>query len=282
MDGIDCGYVGWNPESDLGNIEIWEQTLPILYLGRRIWPDAIGAGKYRSGATYSTLLKIHHSPIYNMVSTIHQDKVFDNQGLCGGYPGPSPRFHHVSRENNLEQLVAERKPLPHMEGDPHDPDMKRLVDGKFTTVEGVFLDEALTDGDLFQFFYNTAGGYGDPIERDPELARVDLDKGIQTIPMLERVYGIVAGYDARTRQHTIDHDGTRKAREKIRERRLARAIPVEDWLAGEKKKVEARRLSEPVKEMFDDVFKVSSRWAREYREFWGLHDDFDFGTKVIR
>ena len=126
MDGIDCGYVGWNPESDLGNIEIWEQTLPILYLGRRIWPDALGAGKYRSGATFSSLLKIHRSPIYNMVSTIHQDKLFDNQGLCGGYPGPSPRFHYVSRENNFDALVADRKPLPHIEGDPNDPDMRAI------------------------------------------------------------------------------------------------------------------------------------------------------------
>ncbi len=282
MDGIDCGYVGWNPESDLGNIEIWEQTLPILYFGRRIWTDALGAGKYRSGATFSSLLKIHNSPIYNMVSTIHSDKVFDNQGLCGGYPGPSLRFSHVSRETNLDEIIAARKPLPHVEGDPHDPDMKKLVDGKFTTVEGIFLDDALTDGDLFQFFYNTAGGYGDPIERDPELARIDLDKGIQTPPILARVCGIVASYDDNTRRHAIDVEATDEARKAMREARLARAVPVQEWLDGEKKKIEARQLGDPAKEMFDDIFKVSPKWAEEYREFWGLPDEFDFGTNAIR
>jgi acetone carboxylase alpha subunit len=33
-DGLDTAYVGWNPESDMGNIEIWEQNMPMLYIGR--------------------------------------------------------------------------------------------------------------------------------------------------------------------------------------------------------------------------------------------------------
>ena len=179
-DGIDCGYVGWNPESDLGNVEIWEQTIPIMYLGRRIWPDSPGAGKYRSGATYSSMIKVHRSPLYNMVSSVHSDRIFDNQGMCGGHPGPSVRFHHLSRDTNLQELIDRKSPLPHVEGDPSDPDLKRLIDGKFETIEGIFLERALKDGDVYQFFYNTAGGYGDPIERDPALARRDLDHGIQT------------------------------------------------------------------------------------------------------
>ena len=35
-DGLDTAYVGWNPESDMGNIEIWEQNMPMVYLGRSI------------------------------------------------------------------------------------------------------------------------------------------------------------------------------------------------------------------------------------------------------
>ena len=30
-DGLDTAYVGWNPESDMGNIEIWEQSMPMVY-----------------------------------------------------------------------------------------------------------------------------------------------------------------------------------------------------------------------------------------------------------
>src|SRR5699024_12154473 len=44
-DGIDTGYVGWNPESDMGNIEVWEQGIPMLYLGRSISANSGGAGR---------------------------------------------------------------------------------------------------------------------------------------------------------------------------------------------------------------------------------------------
>ena len=73
---------GFEDDILMGNVEIWEMILPILYLGRRIWRDSPGAGKYRGGATYSSLLMVHKTPLYNIVSTIHSDKVFDNQGMA--------------------------------------------------------------------------------------------------------------------------------------------------------------------------------------------------------
>jgi hypothetical protein len=51
-DGLDTAYVGWNPESDMGNIEIWEQNMPMVYIGRSIVPDSGGAGKYRGGCAF--------------------------------------------------------------------------------------------------------------------------------------------------------------------------------------------------------------------------------------
>ncbi len=276
MDGIDCGYVGWNPESDMGNVEVWEMSIPILYLGRRIWRDSPGAGKYRSGATFSSLLLIHKTPLYNLVSTIHSDKLFDNQGMCGGYPGPTARFQYVGRNSNIRELIANKAPLPHVEGDPHSPDMERLVKSEFETVDGVFLDRPLSDGDLFQFFYNTSGGYGDPIERDPEGVRIDLDKGIQSPELVARVYGVVARFDPATKLHTIDAEATREAREQCRRDRAARAMPVKDWIAGQRDRLLRQDLGREVKDMYNDVFGFSERWSREYREFWNLPADFTF------
>lgn len=43
-DGLDTAYVGWNPESDIGNIEIWEQNMPMVYIGCSILPNSGGAG----------------------------------------------------------------------------------------------------------------------------------------------------------------------------------------------------------------------------------------------
>jgi acetone carboxylase, alpha subunit len=276
MDGIDCGYVGWNPESDMGNVEIWEMILPILYLGRRIWCDSPGAGKYRAGATFSSLLMIHKTPLYNVVSTIHSDKVFDNQGMCGGYPGPTAKFEYVSRNTDLAERIARREPLPHVEGDPRRPDMSTLVGGEFKVVDGIFLEQPLRSGDLFQFFYNTGGGYGDPIERDPEAVRRDLDNGIQSLEVAASVYRVVARLDAETKRHVIDLEATRKSRAACREERGARAVPVKQWMAMERERLLRHELGREVKEMYNDVFGFSDRWGREYREFWNLPADFVF------
>jgi N-methylhydantoinase B/oxoprolinase/acetone carboxylase alpha subunit len=269
LDGIDCGYVGWNPESDMGNVEIWEMVIPILYLGRRIWTDSPGAGKYRGGASFSSLLLIHKTPLYYLVSTIHSDKVFDNQGMCGGYPGPTAKFEYVSRNTNIRELIADKAPLPHVEGDPHDPDIKRLV-------QGDFLDKALRDGDLFQFFYNAGGGYGDPIERDPQAVCDDLDRGIQSRPVAQRVYRVVTEYDPETRTHRFDAEATRKAREQCRRERAARAIPVRDWMAAQRQRILESRMAAEVREMYNDVFGFSERSASEFRRFWNLSEDFTF------
>src|SRR5699024_12203214 len=60
-DGIDTGYVGWNPESDMGNIEVWEQGIPMLYMGRSISADSGGAGRKRGGIAFSSLWLVHNT-----------------------------------------------------------------------------------------------------------------------------------------------------------------------------------------------------------------------------
>lgn len=52
-DGLDTAYVGWNPESDMGNIEIWEQNMPMVYIGRSIVPNSGGAGSTAAAAPLS-------------------------------------------------------------------------------------------------------------------------------------------------------------------------------------------------------------------------------------
>ncbi|MGD9762827.1 MAG: hydantoinase B/oxoprolinase family protein [Candidatus Binatia bacterium] len=276
MDGIDCGYVGWNPESDMGNVEIWEMMLPILYLGRRIWIDSPGAGKYRGGATFSSLLMIHKTPMYNLLSTIHSDKVFDNQGMCGGYPGPTAKFEYLSRNTDIRERIARREPLPHVEGDPNRPEIATRVNGEFKVVDGVFLERPLRDGDLFQFFYNTGGGYGDPIERDPEAVRRDLDNGIQSLALAAKVYRVEARYDADAKRHVVDEDATRQSRARCREERGRRAVPVREWMAQQRARLLRHELGTEVKEMYNDVFGFSERWTAEYRAFWNLPDGFAF------
>lgn len=273
MDGIDNAYVGWNPESDMGNIEIWEQFLPILYLGRRIVRDHVGWGKQRSGTTMSSIWYMHNTPMWLVMSTIHSDLVFDNAGICGGYPAPTAKYTNTVSDSDLLERAQKQLPLPHVEGDPRDPDMKRLLGGTFDVEKG-FYHRPLKTGDVWQFFYNTSGGYGDPIERDPELVRQDLDNGVQSIGMARVVNKVVARLDEESDVHIVDHEETEKLRVAERQGRKRRARPASEWVAEQRERIAGRDLAPRVLRMLGESFEMSEHWRREYVEFWGLDDDF--------
>jgi N-methylhydantoinase B/oxoprolinase/acetone carboxylase alpha subunit len=275
MDGIDCAYVGWNPESDMGNVEIWEQYVPVLYLGRRMVPDHYGWGKYRGGTTFSSIYKIHKSPLFAFMSTIHSDLVFDQGGLCGGYPAPTAKYHYTVRSADVEERAQAGKPLPHTEGDPHNPEVAKLLNGEFRLDKG-FIYQALKDGDVFEFFYNTSGGYGDPVERDPALVKEDLDKEVLSLEMAERVYKVVGRYDETRDEYDIDVEATEALRKRTREERKARAIPVSEWYDKTRERVTQKSVAPLVAKMYHDSMAMSGKWRQEFVDFWKLDQDFSF------
>src|SRR2546421_223907 len=273
MDGLDTGYAGWNPESDMGNVEIWELSLPILYLGRKIWPDSAGAGKFRGGVGFTSLYRIHRTPMFTLTTAIHSGKVFDNAGMCGGYPAPTALYHYAIRDTNLTELIAAQKPLPHFEGDPHDPDPRRLVQGDFEFSEGGYIGRPFKDGDLFEHFYNAGGGYGDPIERDPELVRKDLENGIVTPRAARQIYHVDAQSDD-GRTYNVDVAKTEQLRSEERSRRLAEGAPVSEWRKQERERILNREFVPEVLEMYRDSMQLSSKWKDEFATFWQLPTDF--------
>lgn len=275
MDGIDNAYVGWNPESDMGNVEVWEQFFPILYLGRRITRDTFGWGRYRGGTTMHSTYLFHNTPMWLVASTLHSDLVFDNAGLCGGYPAPTARYFHTVAESDAIEAGRARRPIPHSEGDPTDPDVARLLNGRHEVEKG-FYHHPLADGDVLQFFYNTSGGYGDPIEREPKLVRVDLDEERVSLAMARAVHGVVARLDEESDLHVIDEPATRAERDAVRRRRLERAVPARQWWERERERVAAKDLAPLVRESYAGSFSMSAAWRREFLEFWELDPEFAF------
>jgi N-methylhydantoinase B/oxoprolinase/acetone carboxylase alpha subunit len=275
MDGIDNSYVGWNPESDMGNVEIWEQYLPILYLGRRISRDTFGWGKYRGGTTMSSIYYFHNTPMWLIMSTIHSDLVFDNAGMCGGYPAATARYHYTVKDSDVLERGQRREPLPHVEGDPRAPDVQRLLSGEFDVEKG-FYHRPLSSGDVFQFFYNSSGGYGDPIERDTELVRQDLDNEVLSLELALNAHHVQAGYDEQSDSYVIDVGRTEELRRLERDERRRKAVPTPQWIASQRERIERKELAPLVLRMLRESFEMSDRWRRDYIEFWGLADDFSF------
>jgi acetone carboxylase, alpha subunit len=277
LDGLDHGYAGWNPEADMGNAEIWELSLPILYLGRQIWPDSAGAGKFRGGSGFTSTYMIHRTPMFMLTTAIHSGRVFDNGGMCGGYPAPTAIYHYAVRDTNLKKLIEEQKPLPHYEGvDPRDPDVFRLVEGDKEFTEGGYIGRPFKSYDLFEHFYNSGGGYGDILERDPKLVLEDVENGYVTRRAAAEVYGVVMRDDEKSRRPVLDSEATRDRRDALRAERRAKAIPVREWLEKEKSRVERGEFVPEVREAYRESMRLSQGWAREFREFWSLPESFEF------
>ena len=92
--------------------------------------------------------------------------------------------------------------------------------------------EGFGENDLVVHSVGAGGGYGDVLERDPELVLADLADGLITRDVAEKIYGVVVD-DTETR---TDEAATRRRRERIRRRRLAKGRPFDDFARDWKKK----------------------------------------------
>jgi len=280
-DGIDTGYVVWNPESDMGNAEIWEMVFPQIYLGRNILPNSGGFGKYRGGSGWQSLLMTHNTNHLVLTSAVAQAKAFDHQGIFGGYPGKS-HYVYAMRNTNIKKVIENQEPLPTGEGtDPTDPELLKLLKGDVEIRHGnMTMDKPMQQGDIFLMQYRGAGGFGDPLERDIKLIEKDLVNGYVTREMMDAVYGTVIEQNGdRLRVST---DKTAKNRAELRKDRVKRGIPAKDWFAEQKKRVEILDLTPLILEAYKDMESHSEKWIKEYREFWKLDNTFSFNLDTIR
>lgn len=273
-DGLDTAYVGWNPESDMGNIEIWEQNMPMVYIGRSIVPNSGGAGKYRGGCAFISTWLINKTDHLRLVTSEHSSRVFDNGGLCGGYPAPTCEKHHAVRNSDIHERAERREPLAHTPGtDPLVSDFERTYKGEQVWEEGPYITRPHKAGDIFSHAYNGGGGLGDVLERDPIKTAWDVENGFLTREAAEKVFGIILKEDAEGYPQA-DIDATVARRAELRKKRLKQAIPVSEWIAREQRRVEASDFAPEVAKMYRSAMKLSARFSRDFKEFWGLASDF--------
>jgi hypothetical protein len=201
------------------------------------------------------------------------DRILPNLGLFGGYPG-GKRNTFLVRYHDFQKMIDERIPLVHEIGDPREfmnQEHAEVFHYKYMppTIE-VF------DKDVLVVDNSSAGGLGDPIERDPALQKVDLDDELTTPEISRNVYGIEASYDASEKQWSIDEAATERLRQEKRKQRLARAVPVEQWWRQARERIQSKDIDPLLSEMYQSSMKMSERFAQEFTEFWALDEDFTF------
>jgi len=169
------------------SVEVTEAEHPIQLAAYEFVADKAGAGKYRGGVPFRRDYRfLEDEAVLQVRADRRTHRPF---GLYGGSPGqPS--------ENTLNP-DAENRELP----------------GKFTMT--------IRRGDVFRHVLAGAGGWGDPLERDPAAVLKDVRNELLSLAKAETDYGVII--DVRT--WAVNAAATQQRRAEIRARRGWREVP---------------------------------------------------------
>nr|MBA2637883.1 hydantoinase B/oxoprolinase family protein [Solirubrobacterales bacterium] len=257
LDGLDWGAAVFNPEGDMGDVEMWELVMPMLYLGRRIKPYTGGAGRHRGGTSFESLFLVHGTQDFEL-ENIGTGGMLTAPGLFGGYPGPSTYVHNVKGSDIFEQ-AADGKAYPVGDGGGEGLELEGYSGEHDLRSDPFTMMMPFEHGDLYLSSGRGGGGLGDPLLRSEEQVRSDVSERHLIERFAESAYGVG------------DRDG-------YRARRLERARPAAEWWSEQRQRILDGELIETVKVMFAESMRLTPEWAAEYRGFWDLPEDFDFGV----
>ncbi|MBI2880952.1 MAG: hydantoinase B/oxoprolinase family protein [Candidatus Tectomicrobia bacterium] len=209
-DGVDFGGEIPNPLSRTPNVESEELILPILYLFRRFLPDSAGPGRFRGGTTAEYALTCHNAAGGRVELVLYGTgtEYTHCQGFFGGYPGNNCGYALI-RGCDARRLLRRGN---------HPEDLEEIGGSQAPVVWGTY---ALKEGEILRGWFMGGGGYGDPLERDPELVKDDVAQGLLSRGCARESYGVVLNGDAE-----VDPEGTRRLRKEMVRLRLS------GWGAG--------------------------------------------------
>ncbi len=185
-DGVDLGGEIPNIVSRWANAESQELNTPIMYLFRRAVPDSGGPGKFRGGVCHEyAFTPSGTNGSMGLVLFGKGTRAPMSLGLFGGLPGCNVGYS-TFRRANVDELPASFDAL---RGDER-------VDQFWGHLE-------LDEGDVQYVRFMGGGGYGDPIDRDPERVETDVEAGLVSAGAAREIYGVVVGDAAATRERRL-------------------------------------------------------------------------------
>ena len=144
--------------------------------------DSGGPGKHRGGTGMEIALTPHDAPDGGLHYVITgEGTAFPmSDGLSGGYPGAPNCYRWVHNdaapEDGRNPDAAFAQSVAEMPGEPEDVSW------------GV---HPVTGEDVLYLRWNGAGGYGDPLARDPQAVLSDCAEGVVSVAAARDIYGVV-------------------------------------------------------------------------------------------
>lgn len=204
-DGIDSAGSWWLVGSSAGNVETDEESGVLLLLFRSENPDSGAPGRFRGGNSLVTGWTPHKAFMTALQMTFTDPATNAVAGLAGGYYGLGGNFLRLGTGRVGELLREGKLPASRAEVEELAGSLGRLRFDELVL--------PVPPGDCVVVEFNGSGGYGDPLERGPELVRRDVEDGRVSAEAARRHYGVVPG----------DPAATERERARIREERLGRA-----------------------------------------------------------
>lgn len=169
------------------SVEVTEAEQPIQILAYEFVPDKAGAGEFRGGTPFMRDYRFLEAE--GVLQVRSDRRAFRPYGLYGGRPGrPSMNYLNPDGEN-------------------------RVLPSKFTMT--------ITRGDVFRHELAGAGGWGDPLDRDPAKVLRDVRNELVSPEAARRAYGVVVD----TKSWTVDQAATDRLRAARRSARAEVPLP---------------------------------------------------------
>ncbi|PWR24496.1 hydantoinase B/oxoprolinase family protein [Zavarzinia aquatilis] len=274
-DGLNHAAAIWNPEGDMGDIEIWEMAEPLLYLGRNVKANSGGYGKYRGGCGFETLRMVWKAQDWTMFF-MGNGYMNSDWGFMGGYPAATG-YRFEAHDTGLQERIEKGLSLP-LGGDldPSHPAYEAHLGARARVKRDkqcMTTEDCYDNHDLYLNYLRGGPGFGDPLERETDAIAKDLNEGCLLPEFAAKVHGAVSAQDASGRW-SVDEVATAERRAHIRKERLARSKPVKAWMAEERARILAKEASPQVRHMFATSFGLSEKFLNDFRAFWSLPADW--------
>ncbi len=207
-DGVATTGFAFVPQMRIPDVEATELFYPFLMLYRRELEDSASAGHWRGGVGLEFAFTPYRAGTIEAITNCGGMGISTSCGasLFGAYPVPAARYEVVQGSDVLERFAQGEVPRTGAE----------LVASDRLRLRAKSNGTPLAAGDVMVTSVQGGGGYGDPLERDPEHVARDVGLGCVSARAASDVYGVVVRPNG-----SVDADTTAQRREATRAERGA-------------------------------------------------------------
>ncbi|RKZ71491.1 MAG: acetone carboxylase subunit alpha, partial [Gammaproteobacteria bacterium] len=175
--------------ADIGEQEMNEEDVPFLQLvSKKMTTNTQAPGKYRGGMGYTQIVATKDSEQWGFMTTCVGSKSPPIQGLFGGYACGAYPLCKVEDVDVYDVMLEEPEKFKHsiaetMNEQPYE-------NAKYSTHHMGLGFSLSKRGELYMISQGSGGGYGDVLERDPQLVIKDIEERLITPDWAKKIYHV--------------------------------------------------------------------------------------------